>query len=171
MRTAIVVLAIVRLALIAVASAEQPGTAKRSPIAEFYLDPVRVVWQSDKGVSDTKTLLAPHPGQPVLETPLPSCLIETTPGSTGGVLLDFGREIQGHVQVLVPMAPGKEPVRARIRLGESASEAMAELGGTASTTWCPELSRGPEALPRRAARAAGRARRARRRGSPATCSG
>ncbi len=57
---------------------------KRSPIAEFYLDPVRVVWQSEQGVSDTRTLLAPQPGQ---------------------------------------------PVRARIRLGELASEAMAELGG------------------------------------------
>ena len=127
MRPAITAVACV--ALIPLALAEQPGTGKRSPITNFYLDPVRVVWQSERGVSDTKTLLAPHPGQPVLEAPLPPCLIETTPGSTGGVLLDFGREIQGHVQLLTPMAPGKEPVRARIRLGESASEAMAELGG------------------------------------------
>ena len=115
--------------LAAVATADQPGPAKRSPIAEFYVDPVRVVWQSERGVSDTKTLLAPHPGQPVLEAPLPPCLIETTPGSTGGLLLDFGREIQGHVQLFTPLTPGKEPVRARIRLGESASEAMADLGG------------------------------------------
>lgn len=127
MRPAITAVACV--ALIPLALAEQPGTGKRSPITNFYLDPVRVVWQSERGVSDTKTLLAPHPGQPVLEAPLPPCLIETTPGSTGGVLLDFGREIQGHVQLLTPMAPGKEPVRARVRLGESASEAMAELGG------------------------------------------
>ena len=116
-------------AVATVAAAAPPAAGTRSPITEFSIDPVRVVWQSDHGVTDTKTLLAPHAGQPVLEAPLPPCLIETTPGSTGGVLLDFGREIQGHVQLFTPLTPGKEPVRARIRLGESASEAMAELGG------------------------------------------
>ena len=79
MRPAIAAVACV--ALIPLALAEQPGTGKWSPIAEFYLDPVRVVWQSERGVSDTKTLLAPHPGQPVLEAPLPPCLIEATPSS------------------------------------------------------------------------------------------
>jgi alpha-L-rhamnosidase len=127
MLAAVAVLAIVWAAT---AAAEQPGAVTRAPIAEFYVDPVRVVWQSERGVSAVNTLLAPHPGQPVLESPLPPCLIETTPGSTGGILLDFGREIQGHVQLLTPLTPGKEPVRARIRLGESASEAMADLGGT-----------------------------------------
>ncbi|MFM7413347.1 MAG: alpha-L-rhamnosidase, partial [Planctomycetota bacterium] len=111
------------------AVAEQPGAAQRSPIAEFYVDPVRVVWQSERGVSEAKTLLEAHPGQPVLEQPLPPCVIETMPGATGGILLDFGREIQGHVQLFTPMAEGKEPVRARVRFGESASEAMADLGG------------------------------------------
>ncbi len=109
--------------------AAPPVAEKRSPISEFYVDPVRIVWRSDKGVGDTRTLLAPHPGQPVLEAPLPPCVIEATAESPGGLLLDFGREIQGHVQLFTPLAPDKEPVRARIRLGESASEAMAELGG------------------------------------------
>ena len=124
------VLALGLACLAAAATAEQPGAARRSPITEFSIDPVRVVWQSERGVSDTNTLLAPHAGQPVLESPLPPCQIETTAGSTGGLLLDFGREIQGHVQLFTPLTPGKEPVRARIRLGESASEAMADLGGT-----------------------------------------
>jgi len=109
--------------------ADQPTEGARSPITEFRIDPVRIVWRSEQGVGDTRTLLAPHAGQPVLEAPLPPCLIETTAGSTGGLLLDFGREIQGHVQLFTPLAPGKEPVRARIRFGESASEAMADLGG------------------------------------------
>lgn len=128
-RATLAVAAISWAALITVAAAEQPGAAQRSSVTDFYLDPVRIVWQSEHGVSDTKTLLTPHAGQPLLEAPLPPCLIESTPGSTGGVLLDFGREIQGHVQLLTPLTPGKEPVRARIRLGESASEAMADLGG------------------------------------------
>ena len=109
--------------------ADQPTEGARSPITEFRIDPVRILWQSEQGVGDTRTLLAPHAGQPVLEAPLPPCLIETTADSTGGLLLDFGREIQGHVQLFTPLAPGKEPVRARIRFGESAGEAMADLGG------------------------------------------
>jgi len=107
-----------------------PIAEQRSPITEFYVDPVRIVWRSEQGVGDTRTLLAPHPGQPVLAAPLPPCVIETGADSPGGLLLDFGREIQGHVQLFTPLAPDKEPVRARIRLGESASEAMADLGGT-----------------------------------------
>ena len=117
------------LLMVAGAAADQPGTGKRSPITEFFVEPVRVVWQSEQGVSDTQILLAPQPGQPLLESRLPPCVITTTPGSTGGVLLDFGREIQGHVRLSTPLNPGKEPVRARVRFGESASEAMADLGG------------------------------------------
>lgn len=44
-------------------------------------------------------------------------MIETSAGSAGGLLLDFGREIQGHVQLFTPLAPDNEPVRVRIRLG------------------------------------------------------
>ncbi|MFM8413918.1 MAG: family 78 glycoside hydrolase catalytic domain, partial [Planctomycetota bacterium] len=126
MRAALVILP---LALAAGALADQPIVGTRSPITEFRIDPVRIVWQSDRGVGDARTLLAPQPGQTVLEAPLPPCVIETTADSTGGLLLDFGREIQGHVELFTPLAPDKEPVRARIRFGESASEAMAELGG------------------------------------------
>jgi alpha-L-rhamnosidase len=130
MRRGIAALLVGTATLGAVASADQPAAAmQRSPISEFRIDPVRIVWQSDKGVSHAATLLAPHAGQPVLEAPRPPCSLEATADSAGGVLLDFGREIQGHVQLFTPMTPGKEPVRARIRFGESASEAMAELGG------------------------------------------
>lgn len=117
------------LLMVAGAAADQPGTGKRSPITEFFVEPVRVVWQSEQGVTDTQALLAPQSGQPLLESRLPPCVITTTRGSTGGVLLDFGREIQGHVRLSTPLTPGKEPVRARVRFGESASEAMADLGG------------------------------------------
>ena len=114
--------------LAAAAIAGEPVAGTRSPITEFYVDPVRIVWQSDEGVTEAKTLLAPHAGQPVLEEKLPPCRLKTTPGSTAGVLLDFGREIQGHVQIFAG-GGSKEPVRARVRFGESASEAMTDLGG------------------------------------------
>ena len=39
---------------------------------------MRIVWQSDKGVANTATLLAPHAGQPVLEAPRSPCSLEAT---------------------------------------------------------------------------------------------
>ncbi len=35
------------LLIVAGAAADQPGTGKRSPIMEFFVEPVRVVWQSE----------------------------------------------------------------------------------------------------------------------------
>lgn len=63
-----------------------------------------------------------------LAEPLPPCTLTSTPTDPAGILLDFGREIQGHVELFAPIAPTKDPVRVRIRFGESASEAMADLG-------------------------------------------
>lgn len=51
------------------------------------------------------------------------------PGSGGGILLDFGRELTGSLDLITPLTGNKEPPQVRIRFGESAAEAMAELGG------------------------------------------
>jgi len=121
-----------RAVLLAVAAAHGRGlaaeTAGRSPITEFRIAPTRIVWQSPAGVAHADTLLAPQAGQPVLQAPLPPCTLTGGDGETAGVLLDFGREIQGHVELFTPLAADKEPVRVRVRFGESVSEAMADLG-------------------------------------------
>ena len=50
--------------------------------------------------------------------------------STSGILLDFGRELHGYVELITPMTSEQgKPRRVRVRFGESVSEAMAELGG------------------------------------------
>ena len=112
--------------MMAVAAAGEPGP--RSALSQFRLAPIRILWQSASGVVHADTLLAARPGQPVLEEPLPPCTLTSTPTDPAGILLDFGREIQGHVELFAPIAPTKDPVRVRIRFGESASEAMADLG-------------------------------------------
>jgi hypothetical protein len=101
----------------------------RSPISQFHISPTRVLWKSEAGVEHADRLLAPHPGQAVLSETLPPCTLTASAGAPAGVLLDFGRELQGHVEIFTPLTPGKDPVRVRVRVGESASEAMAELGG------------------------------------------
>jgi alpha-L-rhamnosidase len=120
------------LCWVAVACAA-PGTqhdpGKRSPLSLFNVSPVRLLWKSDAGVKNPQNLLAARPGQSVLKEPAPPCVLTASSNGPAGVLLDFGRELQGYVEIFTPMTAGKDPVRVRVRFGESASEAMAELGG------------------------------------------
>ncbi len=109
-----------------------PGleTAERSPISSYFVDPTRVVWQTDQGVQNADSLLQPHVGQPVLKEPRPACTLTAASGVQGGILLDFGRELHGYVELFTPMMPEQAQLRrVRVRFGESVSEAMAELGG------------------------------------------
>jgi alpha-L-rhamnosidase len=101
-----------------------------SPLKEFYLSPMRLLWTSDQGAQNAASLLQAKPGQATLTEPQPPCvLISVTNAAPAGVLLDFGTELQGFVEIFTPALPGKSPRRVRVRFGESASEAMAELGG------------------------------------------
>lgn len=108
------------------------AAAEASPLREFFLPPTRVVWTNSPGVRRVDSLLAPKPGQAVLSESIPPA--ELDPGRDGvdggAVLLDFGVEIQGFVEIITPLSPEQtKPRRLRVRFGESASEAMAELGG------------------------------------------
>lgn len=106
-----------------------PGDAATSPISQLRVAPTRIVWQSDENVANAISLLAPKPGQVVLSDPLPPCTLTASEGGAAGILIDFGRELQGHIELFTPMAPSQTPVPVRVRFGESASEAMADLGG------------------------------------------
>ena len=95
-----------------------------SPLRSHFIQPTRVLWKSDAGVQNAENLLAPKPGQSVLKEPQPPCVI----APKAALLLDFGVEIQGCIELFAPMLPDKEPRSVRIRFGESASEAMADIG-------------------------------------------
>lgn len=105
------------------------GIARRSvedPRVRRYITPAKVLWQSD-GVQNADMLTQPWSGQ----TPLGSgktCTL-TTKGRTGAILLDFGFEMQGGIQI-----SAKNTARLRVRFGESVSEAMSELGGDKNAT-------------------------------------
>lgn len=43
------------------------------------------------------------------------------------LLLDYGRELHGGLQIITGMYPGNKPIKLRVRLGESASEAMSDV--------------------------------------------
>ncbi len=88
--------------------------------ARRFLLPTRVLWQNNAPGSEL--LLRNNWGQALADA-VPGCSLR---GAGAGVLLDFGREMNGSVQLVTGPIEGNKMVRARLRLGESASEAMGE---------------------------------------------
>jgi len=103
--------------------------AEASPLRSWFLPPVRIIWQSVSGVQNADSLLQAKPGQAVLKESSPPCKLTATTNQCGGILLDFGVEVQGYLELFTPMTEDHTPVPVRIRFGESASEAMADIGG------------------------------------------
>ena len=99
------------------------GVARKSPLTSFVIQPTRIVWSSDQGVENAKNLLKPHAGQALLNEPLPPLVLK--PG--GALVLDFGREIAGSVELFTPGSLAKGAA-VRIRCGESVAETMANIG-------------------------------------------
>lgn len=111
------------------------------PRVRTYVDPVRVVWQSPVAsgfgerfeAKGADQLLGKRRGQ-VPEggwgKPAVGCRLVNR-GETPGILLDFGRELQGGVQLGV--AAGTHGMRVRVRFGESVAEAMSEIGERGAT--------------------------------------
>jgi hypothetical protein len=100
------------------------GKVKASELSFFRVDPQRVVWTSGDGVKNPERLLSVERGQAVLKESGPVATLK--PGSS--VVLDFGIEINGVIEIITPITPLKDPLQLRIRFGESVSETMAELG-------------------------------------------
>ncbi len=103
--------------------------AEASPLRSWFLPPVRIVWQSEQGVQHAEDLLQFKPGQALLNEPIPPCVLTSSTNHTAAILLDFGVEVQGYVELFTPMTKDQTPAPVRVRFGEAASEAMAELGG------------------------------------------
>ena len=120
-------------------AADLAGRAKPDPRVRQYIAPLRIVWQSQEDgavVENAAQLLKPDSGQITLDN-RSACILRHK-GKAPGVLLDFGRELSGGVQISVSdlKAASKESktVRLRVRFGESVSEAMSELGDEKNPT-------------------------------------
>ncbi len=106
------------------ASAQQRDSRVRE-----YLTPVRVVWeQHGAQISGQDHLLRPGNGQSELANSR-ICKLKAVEDKRPAFVLDFGREIQGGLQLVTGMPSSQRPITVRIRFGESVSEAMAEPDG------------------------------------------
>ena len=111
---------------LAVSCGVQPAGPADSGFVTEYLTPTRIVSVSGP-VENAEHLLKPYVGQVSTDEP------EVVSFGKGGyVLLDFGKEIQGGLQ-LVRNIDGSKSVKFRIVLGESVSEALSSVDAPGST--------------------------------------
>ncbi len=107
-----------------------------SPIIRKPVTPTRIIWMSDTtGISfkNPGYLLIPGNGQADLSQSRLVYLINT-PMHKASIILDFGIEIQGAMQIITGITGSKKPVKIRVRLGESVSETMAGIDSTSTAT-------------------------------------
>ncbi|MFC3773121.1 alpha-L-rhamnosidase C-terminal domain-containing protein [Paenibacillus sp. GCM10012303] len=104
----------------------------KDPRTRYYVDPRRIVWRSegtDAVVQRAELLLTGGDGQATL-TRKNGCILRSGAENRAGLLIDFGLELQGGIQLCVWSAnENRKSVKLRVRFGESAMEAMSELGG------------------------------------------
>ena len=102
-----------------------------------YLSPQRIVWKYDGSdgtlVQRPEHLLQKGNGQADLNS-TGLCVMRSTANEIPSILLDFGTELQGGIQLTTGVSSAGGPVTVRIRFGESVSEAMTELGGKTNAT-------------------------------------
>jgi alpha-L-rhamnosidase len=94
-----------------------------------YLSPVKILWETPNATTNiinANVLLKPGKGQADLSGSNYCVLRNDAKGKTG-ILLDFGRELHGGLQLVTDQSRGGLPIRVRIRFGESASEAMSDI--------------------------------------------
>lgn len=112
-------------------------TAREDTRRLAYLTPKKIIWtsQGEKNrIQDAEVLLEDRTPQISL-APLKPCILSNK-GETASVLLDFGIEIHGGIELYTWLAGNEERKDAelRIRFGESAMEAMSEIGGVENAT-------------------------------------
>jgi alpha-L-rhamnosidase len=104
--------------------------------SRIYLSPKKILWQSDqtgKYVNGTENLLKQGNSQAELVNK-DMVTLKSDNSVKPGILLDFGTELHGGLQLVTGIMQKNAPVKVRIRFGESASEAMADIDTLSGAT-------------------------------------
>jgi alpha-L-rhamnosidase len=98
---------------------------KEQQVREF-LAPVRILWKSDNSILNAENLLQKGNDQAGLNSK-GLFTMNSFNSKRPGILLDFGKELQGGLQIVTDAWKVKGPIKLRVRFGESASEAMSDI--------------------------------------------
>ncbi len=94
-----------------------------------YLVAQRIVWQSStdekqiKGVSNLLTLSSGQAELPKRNL----CVLKSDATNKPAIVLDFGKELHGGLQLITSITPKKNSIKIRVRFGESVSEVMSDI--------------------------------------------
>lgn len=95
-------------------------------LEKTYVSPKRIIWQSEHANIENSDLLL-NTGTHQASLINKNITILRNGMEPTSILLDFGKELHGGLEIITGMALKDEPVPVRIRFGESVSEAMAEI--------------------------------------------
>jgi len=106
--------------------------SRSTSLMRNYLTPERIVWTSGNGIENAASILRPGIGQVDLNRGKHLTLVSTK-DSKPGIIIDFGKEIQGGIEIVTTINNPNPAARVRIRFGESVSETMSEAGQSSET--------------------------------------
>lgn len=108
---------------------EVARNAQQTETVRKYLSPVRIVWQTENAeanIINAKRFLLQGNGQADLAN-INMCILKSTATLHPAIVLDYGKELHGGLQIVTGMYKSGKPVRLRVRFGESVSEAMSSV--------------------------------------------
>lgn len=114
---------------------EYQGITQNDEMTRTFISPVRVMWTSDPSgtlVKNTDVLLKMGNSQSEMSKRKIFCSIKSTDTETSSILLDYGKELHGGLQLVMGGSSRREPSLVRIRFGESVGEANSE---TCNSEW------------------------------------
>lgn len=109
---------------------------RKTELTRAFLTPTRIIWKSDESVKYVRNediLLKQGIGQADLNAKNGLKLISDKEHK-GGIVLDFGCEIQGGLEIVTTIANQNPAARVRVRFGESVSEVMNDVKGVKGAT-------------------------------------
>ena len=104
-------------------------------IERSYIAPTKVIWTSEADgavVKGAEKLLTKGSGQSIL-TEDKFCQLKSNSNTKASILLDFGKELHGGLQIITGLYSPKGPVNVRVRFGESVGETMADIGNKSNS--------------------------------------
>jgi len=115
---------------------EYNDKVSHSNLVKTYITPQKIIWQSDDSgefIKNAASLLKKGNGQlGVNDKNL--CHFISSEENRPGILLDYGKEINGGVKISMGIRESKTPLKLRLRFGESVGEAMSDIGGRQNAT-------------------------------------
>ncbi|MCD7930795.1 MAG: alpha-L-rhamnosidase [Tannerellaceae bacterium] len=107
----------------------------KAQLTTTYLSPTRIIGKEAKGdlqIINEECLLPEGTGQADLANKN-SCLFKSSHTDTPYIILDFGKELHGGIQIVAGHISTGKPAKFRIRFGESVSETLVDIGEKGAT--------------------------------------